>query len=146
MIIAVTGHRPEKIAHPDRVQAAMYQFLSDNDVDHLITGMAAGVDLLAGCVAVLMDIPITCARPWAGHKPRVADTEVYELLLDNAQRIVSSDKYLGPWLYQRRNEWMVDHADEVLAVWDGSPGGTANCVKYAKKLDKKIHTINPGSL
>ena len=33
---------------------------------------------------------------------------------------------------QRRNEFMVDNADMVLAYHDGSEGGTKNCVDYAK--------------
>ena len=46
---------------------------------------------------------------------------------------------------------MVDLADRVIAVWDGSKGGTtffdllcfANCVKYAEKIGKKIIRIEP---
>jgi uncharacterized phage-like protein YoqJ len=44
---------------------------------------------------------------------------------------------------QKRNEYMVDNSDIVIAVWDGSKGGTYNCVKYAEKLGKKIIVINP---
>ena len=28
------------------------------------------------------------------------------------------------WLAGARNKWMVDNAEHVLALWDGSPGGT----------------------
>jgi uncharacterized phage-like protein YoqJ len=34
---------------------------------------------------------------------------------------------------QRRNEWMVDRADKLVALWDGSWGGTFNCIEYARK-------------
>ena len=44
---------------------------------------------------------------------------------------------------QKRNEYMVDLADRVIAVWDGSKGGTANCVKYAEKVGKEIIRIEP---
>jgi len=44
---------------------------------------------------------------------------------------------------QKRNEYMVDNADIVIAVWDGTKGGTCNCVRYAKKLGKDIVIINP---
>jgi uncharacterized phage-like protein YoqJ len=40
--------------------------------------------------------------------------------------------------YQRRNEFMVDAADVLAAFFDGSPGGTANCVLYASKVGKKV--------
>lgn len=44
---------------------------------------------------------------------------------------------------QKRNEYMVDLADRVIAVWDGSKGGTATCVKYAEKVGKEIIRIEP---
>jgi uncharacterized phage-like protein YoqJ len=40
--------------------------------------------------------------------------------------------------YQRRNERMVDLADLVVAFFDGSAGGTANCVRYAKSVNRPI--------
>lgn len=36
---------------------------------------------------------------------------------------------------------MVDHADKVLAVWNGSTSGTLNCIKYAEKLGKSVDII-----
>jgi O-acetyl-ADP-ribose deacetylase (regulator of RNase III) len=41
-------------------------------------------------------------------------------------------------IYQRRNERMVDLSDMVAAFWDGSSGGTGNCVRYAQKVGKKM--------
>ena len=38
---------------------------------------------------------------------------------------------------QKRNEYMVDHSDIVLAVWNGKKSGTENCIKYAEKMGKK---------
>ena len=33
---------------------------------------------------------------------------------------------------------MVDLSDMVAAFWDGSSGGTGNCVRYALKVGKKM--------
>ena len=44
---------------------------------------------------------------------------------------------------QTRNEWMVNHCDKLIAVWNGSDGGTGNCVNYAKSINKEIIYINP---
>ena len=38
---------------------------------------------------------------------------------------------------------MVDNSDIIIAVWDGTKGGTYNCVQYAKKKNKEIIQINP---
>ena len=48
-----------------------------------------------------------------------------------------------PYLMQKRNEYMVDQSDKVIAVWDGSKSGTYNCIKYTKKQNKEIIVINP---
>lgn len=51
-----------------------------------------------------------------------------------------------PAKMQKRNEYMVDNSDIVIAVWDGTKGGTYNCVNYAQKLGRKIIQINPKSI
>lgn len=48
-----------------------------------------------------------------------------------------------PAKMQLRNQYMVDNSDIVIAIWDGSSGGTGNCVRYAKKMNKEIVIINP---
>ena len=57
-------------------------------------------------------------------------------------KLVSDEEY-KPWLMQKRNEYMVDLSDKVAAVWDGSKGGTGNCVRYAEKCGKEIISIVP---
>ena len=44
--------------------------------------------------------------------------------------------------YQRRNEYMVDKSDLVLAVWNGErAGGTWNTMAYAEKTGKPVRYI-----
>lgn len=44
--------------------------------------------------------------------------------------------------YQRRNEYMVDKSDLVLAVWNGErAGGTWNTIEYAEKTGKPVRYI-----
>lgn len=35
--------------------------------------------------------------------------------------------------FQRRNEWMVEHAGRVIAVFNGEKGGTKNTIDYATR-------------
>jgi uncharacterized phage-like protein YoqJ len=114
--------------------------------DVVITGMASGVDLWAAKIAHLHGMKYWCIRPWAGHGARVADKHDYEMALkycDFTVAVHPSVNYPGAWVYQKRNEFMVDNADTVLAIWDGSSGGTANCVQYAIKKDKRVLHYNP---
>ncbi|MNQ56264.1 DNA recombination-mediator protein A [compost metagenome] len=60
---------------------------------------------------------------------RQADTHVY----------VHDGPYPGAWCLQKRNEYMVDQADGVIAVFNGDKdGGTRNCMLYAWKVHKPI--------
>lgn len=41
----------------------------------------------------------------------------------------------------RRNDVIVDHADTVLAVWDGESRGTKYTIDYARKTGKTVQVI-----
>ena len=62
------------------------------------------------------------------------------------KHIVSPGEYAA-FKMQVRNEWMVDQlnpaTDLLLAAWDGSPGGTGNCVKYATGKGVGINRLDP---
>ena len=41
----------------------------------------------------------------------------------------------------KRNQQMVDIADEILIIWDGKSKGTLHTIEYAKKAKKSIKII-----
>lgn len=146
MIIAVTGHREKDCPHGentvrDRLRAAFI----DAQPTTVIVGMANGVDLWSGAEALNLGINVVAARPWATHTPSKNDVELYARVINGASRVVNVDdaeSYVGPWLYHKRNEWMVDHATHVLAYWSGKlSGGTYACLRYAIKQEKPIRNI-----
>lgn len=154
MKVAITGHRPEKINNWQFVEHQLLTAFQDFKTDLVIQGMAAGVDLVAAKCAYRAGIPFWCAKPWKTHKGRMGGSmgyavsweSFYDQALQHAEKVIDVtdyENYPGAWIYQKRNEWMVDNADMVIAVWDGSSGGTANCVKYAKKKEVPIWQINP---
>lgn len=145
MNIAVTGHRPQKLGGYDEktwdklVMFAAYT-LSTLKPSYVYTGMALGWDQAVAQAAVDLDIPFCAAIPFCGQEMKWTNyaQEYYMKLLNQAAHIevVCRDGY-HPAKMQIRNEWMVDqleHAqDKLVALWDGSPGGTANCVRYAER-------------
>lgn len=149
MNVSITGHRPEKIQNPLLVQKRLQEAYEDLRAYRVIQGMAAGVDLWSAREAFLANIPFICAVPWRGHAPRKIDSVAYAMALKNAEEVHyvnDAEDYPGPWVYQQRNEWMVDRADTVIAVWDGGEkGGTWNCVRYARKKGVPIYRIDPNS-
>lgn len=148
MKIFGTGHRPE---HCDLNQVEMVDLaessLSEFAVDTIICGMAAGWDLALGQAAMSLDLKVWSVRPWAGHRPRVADEHAYNEIERYAERhVITNDSlsYPGPWAYQVRNEWMVDNGDLGLALWNGKKsGGTWNCIKYADRVGKPVENVWP---
>jgi uncharacterized phage-like protein YoqJ len=109
--------------------------------------MAAGFDLWAADeIERELGIPLIAAVPWKGHTARKEDEELYADILTRAQEIVyvnDSEQYPGPWVYQDRNEYMVDRADLVMAYLNPhkNKGGTYNCVTYAKKVGKPVANV-----
>ena len=144
--VTISGHRPEKINDPAWIRAQIRWVLEGTLLaNHLIQGMAPGVDIWSAEIARQIGLLYTCARPWAGHKPRKDNVKGYEDAIYFADKVVVVNpavNYPGAWVYQKRNEWMVDHGDVLLAVWDGSSGGTSNCVEYAEKKSRPIYRID----
>lgn len=176
MIITVTGHRPNKLGnaydvkHPTNIAIGkqMRAFIlekaefdtetntfRDEDAVTLISGMALGVDTLWALVALRLkrDFPtkftLECAIPCQNHSSRwiKESKDLYDDILARADKVtLVSDAPYNASLMQKRNEYMVDNADMVFAVWDGTKGGTGNCVSYAVKQQKTVYVLHPFEL
>ena len=146
MIVAFTGHRPDKLSFDDvhRLWMATLVELRRLEASRVICGMAPGYDVIGLSAAHELKIPATAAIPWIGHgvSPtwmRQGVDEYFRYLDMCDEHVVISDgeDYM-PWFYPKRNAWMADRADVVLAAWNGTAGGTAHCVNYARRLGREI--------
>lgn len=145
-----TGHRPEKLHLPDKqiVSALRKEILCaihDGYVTFL-SGMARGVDIWAAETVLELKqcgypIHLVCASPYMG----VEAGWTYEWRRRYENTIAAADivKYISPCYSQScfhiRNKWLVDHANRVIAVYNGESGGTKNTVQYAAR--QGIQTI-----
>jgi uncharacterized phage-like protein YoqJ len=151
VIVAFTGHRPSKLGQWDplhpvvaQVRKALRDALIADWPTHAISGMAQGVDTWAAEACVELGIPFVAALPcdgWSTNWP-LPSQERYQALLGKAKEIVvvSPGPY-KPWKMQRRNEWMVDGCTRLLSVWDGSTGGTFNCLAYAAEVKRTVKQL-----
>lgn len=162
---AFTGHRPQKFpfgfneaderctALKDILRKQIIRLIEEEKVTHFISGMALGVDMYAAEIVldlkktypgITLESAIPCktqANKWnAAMRERY-----YEIAAQCDKETMIQTKYT-PDCMEKRNRYMVDHADYIIAVWDGKPSGTGNTVKYAKKQEKPIIVINPSSL
>lgn len=146
MKIAGTGHRPDKLGGYTDYASQRLVRVARISLEHLapslvISGMALGWDQALAQAAVDLDIPFTAAVPFEGQEGKwpARSQTVFRTLLDKASEVV----IVSPGGYdvrkmQLRNVWMVDNCDRVLALWNGTSGGTRNCLDYARSVKKPI--------
>lgn len=147
MIICGTGHRPDKLGGYsadvfEKLKHTAIVWMADRQViDKVVSGGALGWDQALAAAALELGIPLTLALPFPGFEdrwPQKSKTFFYSLLhrADTVKYVC--DPGYAAWKMQARNEWMVDSSNQVLALWNGTTGGTSNCVKYAEKVGKPI--------
>lgn len=129
-----------------------FQVLAGETKFELISGMALGVDQLFFSVGhqlrkeyaeqgitIVLTAAVPCIEQDGIWKD---DCKIsYAAMLKAADKKVriSNKKYQDDkGCMQRRNKFMVDNADMVLAYHDGSEGGTKNCIDYAKSVGAVI--------
>lgn len=161
MVACFTGHRPSKLKGYDpkdnkELLWEIYKVVEDHIINKgvttFISGMALGIDMWSARMVLRAkrmgypELKLICAIPCKNHSSKwnAQSQKEWQRIVEQADEVfyVSEEEY-SPRLMQRRNIWMVDESDYVIAVWDGSNGGTGNCVKYAKEESKQITLIQP---
>ena len=152
-VVAFTGHRPNKLGGYDyqstknqEIYSKMRAAVEQLKPSRIITGMALGVDTMAADIAYMLDIPFTAAIPFKGQelKWHKESQELYHQILKAADKIVIvSEGGYSAYKMQVRNQWMVDNCTHLIAVWDGTTGGTGNCVAYTEGIGKPVTYIKP---
>lgn len=151
--LALTGHRPNKLWGYDlsneryqQVAEQLAEYCRKHNVDTIISGMALGFDQLGAQVAIDNGLKFVAAIPMEGQESKwpKESQERYHELLGYADKVVYvNDGEYSAAKMNMRNEWMVNNADAVFALHDGSSGGTGNAVKYAERQNKLSKVVNP---
>lgn len=138
-----TGHRPQKL---NRTEIEIIEDLESAIKDAIssgyctfISGMAYGVDIWAGEIVVRLresnpELHFIAALPFPDFSSRWSSDwkKRYNELLDKADLVKVICPSYNAGAYQRRNEWMVDHATHVIAVFNGEKSGTKNTIDYPR--------------
>jgi uncharacterized phage-like protein YoqJ len=156
--IAATGHRPSKLgghwnptAYLPVIERLARHFILKAQAEQLeiISGMALGWDMIVAAAAIIAkdqgaNLTLTCALPFEGQHKRWTDATslawYWRLRARADSVVVVSEGGYDRHKMLKRNEYMVAHADLLLACWDGSEGGTGHCVRYAQLHG--VRTIN----
>ncbi len=161
LVCCFTGHRPEKLpwryneedprcgALKDRLPGPVHAVYRAG-LRPVICGMAKGCDtffaetvleLRNEAPGVTLEAAIPCESQflhWSREERRRYDYIMHQCDLETIlQREYTKD------CMAKRNQYMVDCSSLLIAVYDGSYGGTMQTVNYAKKRGLMIIQLEP---
>lgn len=160
-----TGHRPQSLPYgyneqdPQCIKLRMViwnlmnKLIKENLVTHFISGMALGIDqMCAEMVIALRDkhpeVTLECAIPCEEQAVKWTEPQRdrYFWIAERCDKETLVQHHYDKGCMQKRNRYMVDSSEIVIAVWNGNPSGTGNTVRYAQEKGKTILVINPETL
>lgn len=158
-IAMIAGHRPEKLFGYDlmnekylRIRMAIRDILTREDAIEFWTGLEPACGMLGALVAVDMqenssDIKLNIAIPGKDHKdyrwPQPV-RDLYDAVLYRSDRAdMLTDDACSTWVLEQCRRYMADQCDFAIIIYNGTPGATANCIKYLRKTGKAIWFIDP---
>ncbi len=152
-----TGHRPEKLPWKNdetdprcivlkkKIQDAVETAYAQGK-RHFICGMARGCDFyFAEAVIALReekgDVTLEAAIPCAVQSASwsAVHRERWKRLVSACDHTKVLQERYTPYSMLRRNRYMVEQSSLVIAVFDGSDGGTRRTLEYA--LQEKVELI-----
>ncbi len=151
IMIAVTGHR--NAAQEEQLTAAVNRFFAEMERRYpssplyLLSGLAEGADRIAANAALARGVRLIAVLPLptTEYERDFCSPESlaeFRQLLGRAQRVmVTASEAFGEVArtqhYARLGEFLVEHGDLLLALWDGKEsgkiGGTADVVRLRLK-------------
>lgn len=165
LTVCFTGHRPQNLPfgfnEEDPRCIRMRRMLArkteelilQQGATHFISGMAIGVDMI--CAEIVLElrekyphITLECAVPCKSQPNKWSDSmkERYYSILERSDEVTFIQENYTPDCMHKRNRYMIECADIVIAVWDGKPSGAGYTVNYAKEKGRKVYVLNPDKL
>ena len=156
-----TGHRPAKLPWGTResdprcteLKTRLYDVVEAvyfSGIRHFICGMAMGTDTYC-CEAVLrlmrqhpeitLEAAIPCADQANGWNS--ASRLRYEELLSQCSKVTVLQETYSPGCMQRRNQYMISRSSVLVAVYNGSSGGTQDTIRRAEAAGLEVIALQP---
>ncbi len=144
-----TGHRPQSLPFrfnendprcvelKSHLQKLILLKIKEG-ITHFLSGMALGVDSYAAEIVLELqkeypEITLDAIIPCANQSCKWNEKQIlryHEILKKCNRKIVLQEDYTADCM-EKRNRYMVENSDCVIAVWNGSNSGTGKTVRYA---------------
>lgn len=138
-------------SYMDELKYTIEKAITEYGITHFISGMALGVDLDFAEIVLNLKyakyphITLECAFPCRNQTFRwkFKDKMRYWAIRKRADIVTYVSNYYTPDCMLKRNRYMVDKSDLVIAAFNGvKKGGTWHTINYAKKKNKAIEMID----
>ncbi len=162
-ICSFSGHRPKSLPWGYEEEGCDYKkfiksfrtvliFLIKKDgIEYFISGMALGFDIIAAETIlklkkkhpnIMLECAIPCLNQCSGWNEKYKKR--YDKILEMADKVtyVSNYNYFNGCM-QKRNKYMVDKSTHLIALYNGTAGGTRQTIEMAKKKGLTTHIITP---
>lgn len=160
LVCCFTGHRPEKLpwggdeADPRCVKLkeelrCTLEGAYLAGCRHFICGMARGCDMyFAEAVLALRSrregVSLEAAVPCDSQADswRADERRRYEHILAECDEVSFVAHAYSPGCMQRRNRYMVERSEVLIAVYNGTAGGTMSTILLARRAGLRVITID----
>lgn len=152
-----TGHRLQRFlfglnekdarccALKKTLREEIIRLIEKEDVRHFISGMSIGIDMYAAEIVLDVkkdhpDITLECAIPCetqAANWTEAQRERYYSIAAQCDKETILQAHYTHDCM-EKRNKYMVDQSDVIIAVCSGSSGGTGKTVDYAMTKGKSV--------
>jgi uncharacterized phage-like protein YoqJ len=158
---AFTGYRPSKLPwgyDEGDARCMDFKFRLRESLEYLIgrgyadflSGGALGFDLMAAELVLSLRekypwIRLIMVIPFDGQADRWSEEQRRRWLsaIEASDKVVHISHGYDRGVFFRRNHFLVEQADLLLAAFDGQPGGTAGTVAYARRHGVQVARIPP---
>ena len=158
MRVALTGHRPERLGYPEldfetspewrKVINWLKEKILELNITDAYCGMATGCDIAYGIAVQELNnetwvnkidrpkIKLHCILPCKNYNNKI---KWHKILKSGADEWVELSDEFYKGCDNVRDQYMVDHSDSLIAVWDGNKsGGVWSTIRKAQKKNLDI--------
>ena len=148
MIAASIGVDPSRMGNfggdiSTRLIGLAMRALREHDVSMALTSLQPGWNQAFATACIMLDIPYIAALPYDVSTENMTEDErdVFRAQLRQARSVIPIHVQCAMCPDEQLQCWLIDTADIVIALWNGEPGCTADCVSMSHLKGKAVFNV-----